>query len=157
ADAARRGPAGRRLAQLSLRLLRPRLRYDRRRRRVHAQRLRRLRAGTLGPCVPGPAWRRSGPMAGAGSIGPRGPPLSLSRQGRVTPLESRERIPMHRVAAVGSWPRRIAKRVRRTRFEWLTIRTLLLDLRYGGYCGGNRPSRFSALGATQTQSSGDYH
>jgi SAM-dependent methyltransferase len=39
--------------------------------------------------------------------------------------------------------------------EWLTIRTLLLDLRYGGYCGGEIPSRFADLGAVMTGSS-DY-
>jgi hypothetical protein len=37
----------------------------------------------------------------------------------------------------------------------LTIRTLLLDLRYGGYCGGTRPSRFADLGAERTVST-DY-
>jgi hypothetical protein len=40
--------------------------------------------------------------------------------------------------------------------EWLTIRTFVLDLRYGGYCGGTRTSRFESLGACATQST-DYH
>jgi hypothetical protein len=37
----------------------------------------------------------------------------------------------------------------------LTIRTFILDLRYGGYCGGEIPSRFADLGADRTGSS-DY-
>jgi hypothetical protein len=36
----------------------------------------------------------------------------------------------------------------------LTIRTLLIDLRYGGSCGGTIPSRFEHLGAGATQSTG---
>jgi SAM-dependent methyltransferase len=62
---------------------------------------------------------------------------------------------MHRVAAVGSWLPRIVRRLGRTRFEWLTLRTFLLDLRYGGYCGGTIPSRFAHLGADRIQST-DY-
>ena len=41
--------------------------------RAHAQRVRRLRAGALGPCVPGPARRRPGLLAGACSGSPRVP------------------------------------------------------------------------------------
>jgi SAM-dependent methyltransferase len=63
---------------------------------------------------------------------------------------------MHRVASVRSWLRRIARRLGRTRFEWLTIRTIVLDLRYGGYCGGIRSSRFAHLGAAGTMST-EYH
>jgi SAM-dependent methyltransferase len=60
------------------------------------------------------------------------------------------------VAAVGSWLPRIARRLKRTRLEWLTLRTFLVDLRYGGYCGGARPSRFAHLGAVLTMST-EYH
>ncbi|HZW29645.1 MAG TPA: class I SAM-dependent methyltransferase [Isosphaeraceae bacterium] len=65
---------------------------------------------------------------------------------------------MPRVAPVESWLplRRIARRLRRTRLEWLTIRSFVLDLRYGGSCGGTRPSRFAHLGATVTMST-EYH
>jgi hypothetical protein len=34
----------------------------------------------------------------------------------------------------------------------MTLRSLLLDLRYGGYCGGTIPSRFAHLGAERTGS-----
>lgn len=40
--------------------------------------------------------------------------------------------------------------------EWLTIRTLVLDLRYGGYCGGTRAARLGYPGAAATMST-DYH
>jgi hypothetical protein len=38
----------------------------------------------------------------------------------------------------------------------LTIRTIAIDLRYGGHCGGTRPSRFESLGAAVTMST-EYH
>jgi SAM-dependent methyltransferase len=63
---------------------------------------------------------------------------------------------MGRAGSVGYWLRRIARRLKRTRLEWLTIRTLVRDVRYGGNCGGTRSSRYAYLGAAMTMST-EYH
>ena len=48
--------------------------------------------------------------------------------------------------------RQLGRKLRRNRFGFENARNLILDLRYGGYCGGRVPSRFEELGAHATTS-----
>jgi SAM-dependent methyltransferase len=49
---------------------------------------------------------------------------------------------MHREPSIRAWLKKVGR----------GIRSIALDLRYGGYCGGTTPTRFEHLGANRTQS-----
>jgi SAM-dependent methyltransferase len=61
------------------------------------------------------------------------------------------------MSAINHTIRRVGRRLVRTRFELETIRSLYLDLRYGGYCGGAEPSRFAHLGSNAVMSTEYQH
>jgi SAM-dependent methyltransferase len=54
-------------------------------------------------------------------------------------------------------PGRVVNRLIRTRLEADTLHSILLDLRYGGFCGGKIPTRFAHLGAVRTEGLSYHH